>query len=953
LTTYLTTIVTSSGGSSSGALVRATVSDASVDWAGGAPPYTYALSAGSLPPGVGIDPNTGALTGEPTAIGAYAGIKVRATDSTGSFVDTEPFTIVVTSVIENPTDLTNALSVFGATTIPVTLYVDPDAAFPDHTVQASSFQFNGITPAAKLTIQGQSATQRSKMPSITVNNCQNLSFVNLDFGDDLNFFPGATSSSPPTCRCVYSSASTGGGAWGYSDSIEFINCDFWGSQLYPLKQTGVTDPRTGQDIGDYTTATLGTDGSGNPIYDLSTAPQRVGLDGRWRNITIKDCWFSSLLNAMAATSLSQSVVIQGNYGDLVISDFIGAGVDFVNTGSNHYLIEGNFFTRGLGSSVVQGVHPDFIQLHQSSATLHLYHKNAVIRGNVIAQAHTSNNNSTHHTNLTNNASNAKLSDGVTPNPDRAGMIYTQYTDNLLLAADGNSNQVPSVDSQINGYCARNRVMRLNPSQGFNGVATSGPSNSSFGGITGRPGNGIVDNLTEVSMAAGRGNVVLSPPNPSDPSSLATLYATHMNGPFDVDWTTFLGDGGRANLAAMKAALISAYSFKSTSPYAYLNAAYDYANMAATPSATRPYYPVSQITGATAGTPYVDPVSPWRKLFGGGPGQTLSCSANVQYSIADDDSGTNATTLTGSSGTIDEGKFLKLQVTPASTGTTTTSYSVTIGAETFSSTIQTAQLLSFPVVTNAASTVSKLAARPASETGMTKLLVGIGCKIADTGSGKDFLGDNQVATFTRFGMSTAQANRLQIAHKASSSQTMADYTLLQGFSTGVAHTYVYAIDLTSTDQNKQFQFACDGQQVLASAMTKNSANLTGGLTFDPNVTFANMTVFGALNGTSIAGQEAANSTLKFLWIHWWNGSLAVPDLSDPSLFDLFTADNIGSNGQGVLGFAPKIFFLGGNAGATDGSTANSWNATGGLNNLGSGLNSTSGTLALVKQMGSYS
>jgi hypothetical protein len=49
---------------------------------GGTGPYTFAVTAGSLPPGLTLDPNTGVLSGTPTANGSYS-FTVTATDANG------------------------------------------------------------------------------------------------------------------------------------------------------------------------------------------------------------------------------------------------------------------------------------------------------------------------------------------------------------------------------------------------------------------------------------------------------------------------------------------------------------------------------------------------------------------------------------------------------------------------------------------------------------------------------------------------------------------------------------------------------------------------------------------------------------------------------------------------------------------------------------------------------
>ena len=53
-----------------------------VSASGGTPPYRYVVTAGTLPPGVNLDPNTGQLIGSPTAAGD-ATIDITASDVNG------------------------------------------------------------------------------------------------------------------------------------------------------------------------------------------------------------------------------------------------------------------------------------------------------------------------------------------------------------------------------------------------------------------------------------------------------------------------------------------------------------------------------------------------------------------------------------------------------------------------------------------------------------------------------------------------------------------------------------------------------------------------------------------------------------------------------------------------------------------------------------------------------
>ena len=50
---------------------------------GGTPPYTFVISSGSLPPGLTLNPSTGAITGTPTTAGTYS-YTAKVTDSLGA-----------------------------------------------------------------------------------------------------------------------------------------------------------------------------------------------------------------------------------------------------------------------------------------------------------------------------------------------------------------------------------------------------------------------------------------------------------------------------------------------------------------------------------------------------------------------------------------------------------------------------------------------------------------------------------------------------------------------------------------------------------------------------------------------------------------------------------------------------------------------------------------------------
>jgi hypothetical protein len=63
---------------------------------GGAPPYTWSIASGALPPGLTLNAATGAISGRPTTVGTYA-FTVQARDSQSpQATDTQPLSIRVT-----------------------------------------------------------------------------------------------------------------------------------------------------------------------------------------------------------------------------------------------------------------------------------------------------------------------------------------------------------------------------------------------------------------------------------------------------------------------------------------------------------------------------------------------------------------------------------------------------------------------------------------------------------------------------------------------------------------------------------------------------------------------------------------------------------------------------------------------------------------------------------------
>ena len=67
--------------------------------AGGKSPYAYTLSGLPLPPGLALESDTGWIKGTPSAAGEYGGLRVRATDATARFVDSNYFSVSIVAAL--------------------------------------------------------------------------------------------------------------------------------------------------------------------------------------------------------------------------------------------------------------------------------------------------------------------------------------------------------------------------------------------------------------------------------------------------------------------------------------------------------------------------------------------------------------------------------------------------------------------------------------------------------------------------------------------------------------------------------------------------------------------------------------------------------------------------------------------------------------------------------------
>ena len=289
--------------------------------------------------------------------------------------------------------------------------------------------------------------------------------------------------------------------------------------------------------------------------------------------------------------------------------------------------------------------------------------------------------------------------------------------------------------------------------------------------------------------------------------------------------------------------------------------------------------------------------------------------------------------------VSQGKFIDREVATSSLGYHPTSMILTIKgmASTFRAT--TGGVLSFPRVKNSGAAYSKLVGVESSAPQTASIItLAVRYRQANYEAGDRIVG-------------TSASSGIRLGTQSNSSPPRG---FLNTSGTGTAaflgdppgtltHTAVLTYDFNKTTASEVAKLVMDGvQQELSPTST---LSLLGTLKLNPRNVYLDLGVFALGSGLNLFDGE-----IEMIWSHYGlAGTYTPPDLSDPEVFKMFSADYIGAEGEGPLGFRPKYCFYG-PVGEADGSEPNTWNANGGLLNRGS-VQETGGT-ALIRQAGAY-
>lgn len=315
-------------------------------------------------------------------------------------------------------------------------------------------------------------------------------------------------------------------------------------------------------------------------------------------------------------------------------------------------------------------------------------------------------------------------------------------------------------------------------------------------------------------------------------------------------------------------------------------------------------------------------SDWVRMVGGPASGIVITPTNLGYRTADDVNGApdtgNATAWSTSPATgAFRGKWVQVRRNASGSGSTTVTGTLNIDSgnvnQSYTYNVTTTST-AYTAIDNQATAWSAMATPRSSPamTGLKKFIIAARFKPDSLVVGNYLFG--AVTTFHMM-LSTGPVWRFQMVGSGQcrvSASTTAPVI-------GQTHTQLWTIDF---DQ----PVMADG---VKSYVNDVAQTITG--TWAPPASTSEAALFGSSLGvfSREGGALPVNGDLEFLWMHWGDASLVLPDLSDANVRNRWTRDNINvTDGSGpLLGIQPKIFIPGA-------ENVADWNSVPGLTNRGS-------------------
>lgn len=337
-------------------------------------------------------------------------------------------------------------------------------------------------------------------------------------------------------------------------------------------------------------------------------------------------------------------------------------------------------------------------------------------------------------------------------------------------------------------------------------------------------------------------------------------------------------------------------------------------------------------------------TPWTRMFGGlATGDVSITGTGMSFQLADDDLGTGATAqltnFTGVKRTGSTDKWIRLKCDAMTTGLTNRTATLTVDGTAMTWSITSASLLSYTKVDNQSAAYSDIIIPSQSGLLVDRMLIAaymdIDAMVSTsrllTGTHATLNGQSFLLNFSAT-LATAQLG---------SSGAVARRRLTATPTLDTDQLWVWLLDLTKTDNNRMLWMVNDTLPAVD--------NIINGVHASVNIDNTMATPYRLF--ASVSAAQIMDIKPSMFYLDWGRSvdGYTLPDVSTlaarQTLFNSFQRDLIGATGNGPSGSQPKLCFYGA-AGASDGSTADTWNATGGLTNRGSL------STAAIKTAGTY-
>lgn len=747
-------------------------------------------------------------------------------------------------LVHTPADLTAALGLYGSAG-GATIMIAADA------VMAPGYTFTDLKPAAELKIVGQSITRPFvDLSGITLIRCENLTLNYLDFGFDDN-------------RTMHSVIIDGP-----SNKIKIQFNEMHGQTLNPPPRGSV--PRYPDGYDDYGYSPGGDTGAPGQIPDGITGPGKptnYGVKyqdnygkGALTNSVVSDNYFHDL-NSGFRPRLGVGMVVENNILDMIYTDGISPGVS-PEFNPHGLLLRFNHIMRRVCLYDDYGnPHGDAIQFSGGNPTTNFVCDGITIEGNFTWDMPDARGN--YQGILAQDMKN-----NTTPaDPDDGGRFrYMKIAHNLRVALGGDGQGI-NITSVEGSYVFGNRVLCQDPDAFASEVATIALYGQA-GWMKNYVGYNVAENLAN-RYGQSEGNVTVA-------STLAG-YNTVVDGPTYNPTTA-------AEAMAM-------FEFKFGGALSALRGKVDYVARTIDRTVERPWIGWDTKLDVAVGS---SQESGFRILLGGGPNQAFT--ANTEYNIANDASGTGATGwLPAGSGLIDEGKFVNVRRNASASGSATVTADFVVRGYSNLFRIISASAANFVAADNQDAAYSRVTTQPL----VTGANLGIGVFamefMLDNHASNDVLWEAGSSTSTLMIPST---NQYRFQKRSNGSRFVSVNTVAHSVWQRMSIFY----DLFADGQDAIKAWYING--VPQEFTTSHAAQPTGET---PAQAFGStgMTLLASAAGTAIS-----DAKFRMLFMHETAaGGFSWPaDMLDGgAMHAAFSGDNIGADGSGPLGFQPQWFF----------------------------------------------